>query len=209
MLIDLTKLEECCFPAVHSIGSRGLEMFDVYYVNVPDIKLLVSLEFACRVDEHLRKLVFTMLGESAHKVEIDAKTLLTVARMLYKQVNDILEDYCDGVYVGTLDGGDEVDDILNAIDRYTQLLLGGFCAGIRYNLAGAYAVSLCKVNNEESYVIRLDRTGEDFDKANARKVAQNNSWENDFNISVGFIFLWLGKCVRFNNAVHIEMRKDR
>lgn len=207
MLVDLTKLENCCFPATHSIGSRGLEMFNVYYVNVPDIRAIVSLEFACRVNDDLRRLALTMLGDYAHRVEIDAKMLRYVERMLHDKVEEVLDDYCDGVYVGTLDGGDEVDDIINAIDRYTMLLLGGFCAGIRYDLAGAYAVTLCKVNNDESYVIRLDETGEDFDKSNSRKVAQSNSWGRNFKISAGFKFLWLGKTVRFDNVVHIEIQK--
>ncbi len=208
MQIDLTKLDTCCFPAVHSIGCRGLDMFNVFYVNVPDIRRLVSLEFACRVDEDLKKSVYSILGVHTKRMEIDARMLLYAERQVHKQVETIMEDYCDGVYVGSLDDGDEVDDIVNAVDRYTMMLLGGFCAGLRYDLAGAYAVSLCKVNNAESYVIRLDETGEEFDRSNSRKMAQSNSWDDSFVIDAGFTFLWLGKSVRFDNVVHIEIRKE-
>lgn len=209
MQVDITKLDSCCFPAVHSIGSRGLEMFDVFYINVPDIRRLVALEFACRVDEGLRKSVYSLLGDHMRRIEIDSDILLFVERKSRKRVEEIMDEYCDGVYVGSLDGGDAVDDIINAVDRYTMLLLGAFCAEIRYAFAGAYAVSLCKVNNSESYVIRLDETGEEFDKTNPRKMAQSNTWQGDLKVPVSFTFMWLGKRVRFGNAAHLEIRKGR
>ena len=207
MLVDLTKLNECCFPAIHSIGSRGLKMFKTYYIDSYSIRRIVSLEFACRVNTDLRSLVFSMLGDSLNRVEIDAQELLYIERILRERIDGVLDDYLDAVYIGNLDRNEEWDDILTAVDRYTLMLLSGFSAGIRYRLAGAYGVSLCKVNNEESYVIRLDETGEGFDKGNPRKIAQSNSWQGSFRIDAGFAFLWLGRRVRLNNVVHIEVNK--
>lgn len=208
MQIDLTKLDGCCLPAIHSIGMRGLNMFNVYYVDSYNLRLLVALEYACRVNAELRAKVFEELGSEGGYLEIDARALLDVEERLHEDVEKVLDEYMDDVCVGDLDGGPVRDDILTAIDRRTLILLGALAGGIRYALAGAYTVTLCKVNSSESYVIKLGELGETYDKSNPRKIAQRNSWRKDFTDIVNCNFLWLGKCVKFSNIVYIEMCRE-
>ena len=209
MNLDLTNLETAHFPSVHAIGCRALKMFHVYYLNVYDIQRLVTLEFACRVDEDIRNAVFDALTPSGYRsLEINADDLLFIEAKLHDKIEELLDDYCDGVQVGTRDGGEDEDDIINAIERKTMLLTKAFASALRYEFAGAYAVTLCKVNTADTYVIKLSEVKDEYDKNNPRKEAQKNVWLKDFKVSAGFTFLWLGKQVRFDKVVFIEIKKE-
>ena len=208
MLLDITNLGDCRLPSVHPIGCKILESGKACYIDAYDLWRVVAMEYACQLDANIRDTVYKWLaGNLKNRLSLTMSDLLMAEKEVHAELAEFLDDYADAVVVGTLDNGDEKDDILAAVDRKIEIMLRALSGKLRYELAGAYAVSLCKVNNSEMYVIKLDFVGNGFDETNGRKSAQRDMLAGNCNIDVGIDFVWMGKRVRFEKVVHVEVKE--